>query len=94
MTSLQAVMAREMWADGATTKAIAMRLGLADSAVSGYISRHRDEFSRRHHMTTEAERDFIRTQHEAGMTMTAIARAVGCSPSGVKKVLMNTRKES
>lgn len=92
MTSLQAVRARDMWSEGATTKAIAARLGLAESALSGYISRHRDEFHRRHHMITETERRFIFEQHEAGVTMADIARAVGCSPSGVKKVL-TSRKE-
>lgn len=73
-----------MWADGATMNAIAEAIGRPMDSVVCHIRTYREEFPYRRPITTNDERDEMRSLRAKGMTYVEIARYLGVSDTTVR----------
>lgn len=95
MTETQYAVARKMWADGASMKSIAYKVGMTLKELASVTRSNRDDFPRRRNSThlTDEQIASIHSLRAGGMTIKKVAETVGCSKSTVERLLRIARKQ-
>lgn len=87
MTPTQYLVAKRMWAEGMTAKAIAARLGMPVTTINGVVHKHRDDFPRRiRHRIPDEERARIRELRAQGVTQRKVAETMGVHVNTVARI--------
>lgn len=95
MTETQYAVARKMWADGASMKSIAYRVGVTLKELANVARTNRDDFPARRSSThlTDEQLASIHMLRAGGMTIKKVAETVGCSKSTVERLLRIARNQ-